>query len=183
MRIVLVTGGTKSGKSRHAVSRARALAAESVTFVATARAVDEEVERRIARHQRERPAGWQTIEAPLRAGEAVRAAAAEAIVLDCLTMLLANALTEAGARDEATTLGAMAAEVDALLASAAARGGTLFVVTNEVGCGVHPMTAIGRWFEHGLGVANQRLAAEAAEVVLLVCGLPLGVKSDALVGS
>jgi adenosylcobinamide kinase/adenosylcobinamide-phosphate guanylyltransferase len=177
MRIVLVTGGTKSGKSRYSVSRARELGGDSVTFLATARAVDEEMRRRIDRHRGERPATWQTIEAPVRVGEPIIGAAGDVVLLDCVTMLLANALAHAEAQTESTALSAMATEVDELLAAASARSGTLLLVTNEVGSAIHPITSLGRWFEHGLGVANQRLAAEASEVVLLVCGLPVLVKS------
>ncbi|HEX6940751.1 MAG TPA: bifunctional adenosylcobinamide kinase/adenosylcobinamide-phosphate guanylyltransferase, partial [Longimicrobiales bacterium] len=71
---------------------------------------------------------------------------------------------------------AVAAEVDALLDAAATRAGTLLVVTNEVGFGIVPPTALGRWFRDALGTANRRLAAAADEVVLLVSGVPLHIK-------
>jgi adenosylcobinamide kinase/adenosylcobinamide-phosphate guanylyltransferase len=176
MRIILVTGGMKSGKSRYTVNRAREIGGDSVTFLATGRAVDDEMQWRIDRHRRERPTSWETIEAPLRVREPILAAVGTVVLLDCVTMLLSNALAQADVHGEPSALRAMGGEVDELLGAASARSGTLLLVTNEVGSGIHPVTALGRWFEHGLGVANQRLAAEASEVVLLVCGLPIVLK-------
>ncbi len=177
MRLEVVTGGARSGKSRWAQARALALGGEDVTVVATATAGDEEMARRIARHRAERRATWTTIEAPREAGRAVGRARTDVVVLDCLTVLLGNTIDAATtARGEDAALAAMAAEVDGLLSAVRARDGTLIVVTNETGLGVHPPTEIGRWFRDGLGIANQRLAAAADQFVLLVAGLELRFK-------
>lgn len=172
MRLCVVTGGARSGKSRFALARAAA-SAEPVTYVATARASDEEMARRIERHRRERPVTWHTIEAPCHAGRAIRDATTRIVVLDCLTVLAGNAL--AGATTEEDVVTAIAAETEDILSAIATRNGSLIVVTNEVGLGVHPPTALGRWFRDGLGMANQRLAAVADELVLMVAGRPLTV--------
>ncbi len=177
MELVVVTGGVRSGKSRWAQDEALARGGDDVTVVATAEAVDEEMRDRIEAHRRNRPAGWRTIDAPERAGEAILAAATDTVVLDCVTVLTGMAIGRAGAKSEAAALGAMAAEIDGILeAREARRGGLLIVVTNEVGWSVHPPTALGRWYQDGLGIANQRLAAAADQVVLMVSGLETRLK-------
>jgi len=176
MRLILVTGGARSGKSAYAQRRSLELGGDDVTVIVTARPCDDEMARRIARHRAARPTPWRTVEVPTNASAAVRAASTEVILLDCVTVLFANVLLEAEARGEETALAAMATESSALLEAAAAREGTLIAVTNEVGSGIVPDGRLGRWFRDGLGIANQRLAGAAQEVVLLVCGLPLPLK-------
>src|SRR4029450_13717998 len=94
-------------------------------------------------------------------------------LLDCLTVLLANALGKGRASSETSTLEAMEQQTSALLSAAGSRAGDLIIVTNEVGWGIHPETALGRWYRDGLGIANQRIAAAAVEVIVMVAGLPL----------
>lgn len=178
MRVTLITGGARGGKSRYAQERALALGGSAVTFIATASAGDDEMARRIEEHRAARPAGWMTIEAPRDAGRAVLAAQTDVVVLDCLNMLAANAISGRAAGSEVDALAAIGAETDGLLDAAASRDGALLVVTNEVGFGVHPPTRLGRWFRDGLGAANQRVAAIADEVVLMVAGVPLHVKHE-----
>ncbi len=176
MELMLVTGGVRSGKSRWAQGEALARGGEEVTVIATAEPVDDEMRERIAAHRRDRPAGWHTIEAPARAGEAILAAGTDTVLLDCVTVLTGMAIGRSGADAEAAALDAMAAEIDGILDARAARTGLLIVVTNEVGWSVHPPTALGRWYQDGLGIANQRLAAAADRVVLMVSGLELRLK-------
>lgn len=183
MNVVLITGGTRSGKSRYAQALARDLGGDEVTFVATAIATDAEMVRRIERHRRERPQPWKTLEAPQHAGRAVRDADTSVVLLDCVTMLAANATGRAKPESEETMLAAIGAELDEVLEGLREREGTLIAVTNEVGWGVHPATALGRWFEIALGIANQRLAAAAEDVVLMVAGLPLLLKQGGQVTS
>jgi adenosylcobinamide kinase/adenosylcobinamide-phosphate guanylyltransferase len=175
MGLILVTGGARSGKSGWAERRAAELGG-AVTYVATAEALDDEMARRIARHRAERPAAWPTVESPRDAGAAVRAAATPVVLVDCMTVLASNALLAAEAEGEEAAQSAVLAEADALLAAALAHSGTVIVVTNEVGMGVHPPTSLGRWYRDALGRANARLAAAADEVVLMVSGIPVWVK-------
>ncbi len=176
MELALVTGGVRSGKSRRAQEMARARGGDDVTVIATAEPVDDEMRGRIEAHRRDRPAGWRTIEAPVRAGRAILEAATETVLLDCMTVLTGMAIGRAGATNEAGALAAMAAETDGVLEARRARAGLLIVVTNEVGWSVHPPTALGRWYQDGLGIANQRLAAEADSVTLMVAGLEMPLR-------
>lgn len=176
MELILVTGGVRSGKSRWAQDEALARGGEEVTVIATAEAVDDEMRDRIEAHRRDRPAAWRTIEAPERAGEAILTAATETVVLDCVTVLTGMAIGRSGAKSAAAALAAMAAEIDGILAAREERTGVLVVVTNEVGWSVHPPSALGRWYQDGLGIANQRLAAVADRVVLMVSGLESRLK-------
>ena len=176
MELIVVTGGVRSGKSRWAQDEALARGGEEVTVIATAEAVDDEMRDRIGAHRRNRPAGWRTLEAPEQAGEAILAAATDTVVLDCVTVLTGMAIGRAGAKSEVHVLDAMAAEIDGILDAREVRDGVLIVVTNEVGWSVHPPTALGRWYQDGLGIANQRLAAVADQVVLMVSGLETRLK-------
>jgi adenosylcobinamide kinase/adenosylcobinamide-phosphate guanylyltransferase len=167
---LLVLGGARSGKSRFALARPRA--GGRVTFVATAEAGDADMAARIARHRAERPAHWTTLEAPRALVPALERATreAEAVVVDCLTLWVANLLL--GGEDDATVL----EHADALAALAAAGRCDLTLVSNEVGAGVHPETADGLRFRDLLGLVNQRAAAACDRVVLMVAGLPLALK-------
>ena len=180
-----VTGGARSGKSRFAV--AEHSDDRRVVFLATAHAGDADMAARIARHRTERPEHWTTIEAPFdlvarvreitaggSASSGRRAALArgiDAIVIDCLTLWVANHLL-AGHPDDVVLDGA-----DELADLVAGRPCAMTIVTNEVGAGVHPETSVGLRFRDLLGSVNQRVAAACDRVVLLVAGLPLIVKS------
>ncbi|MCU0514541.1 MAG: bifunctional adenosylcobinamide kinase/adenosylcobinamide-phosphate guanylyltransferase [Anaerolineae bacterium] len=180
-RLILLLGGARSGKSHYAEHVARDWSGP-VLFVATAQALDEEMQERIAAHRRSRPAAWHTLEAPLNVAAAIRQAQTpcDLLVLDCVTLLAANVLLtlpedSPPARAEAAVL----AEVDALLALCADSAATWMVISNEVGMGIVPPYRLGRIYRDALGRANQRLAAGAAEVRLLVAGLPWTLKPAA----
>ena len=176
MELILVTGGVRSGKSRWAQNEALARGGDQVTVIATAEPVDDEMRDRIDAHRRNRPAAWRTIEAPERAGAAILAAETDTVLLDCVTVLAGMAIGRAAADSEEAALRAMAAEVDGILQARDTRPGLLIVVTNEVGWGVHPPTALGRWFQDGLGAANQQMGAAADQVMLMVSGFPMLLK-------
>jgi len=167
--VYLLLGGAKSGKSRAALRLAKRLGGERVAFVATARPTDPEMEARIARHRAERPAAWRTVEAPRGFAQAVAEASEPVVVLDCVSVGLANALVEEG---EAAAL----EELEALLKVAREREKTLILVSNEVGMGVVPPSELGRRYRDLLGVANQRLAQVADAAFLLVAGEAIRLK-------
>lgn len=180
--VCFVTGGARSGKSRFAVALAARLAAggSGVAYLATMQPLDAELEARVARHRAERPAAWRTIEEPRDLLAGLAAADPSAVVLlDCLSLWVTNHLLPLGeSPSPAATAGLethLLGSLDDLLRAAAARPGDLIVVTNEVGDGVVPDTVLGRAFRDLLGVANQRVASQAARAWLLVAGraLPL----------
>lgn len=177
-RLVLVLGGARSGKSAFAVQLARAEAGDDVLYVATATVTDEEMAARIARHRADRPAMWETAELPMRVGDAVRQRGdlPRVLLLDCLTLLLSTpALTDPDLSADAIEAHATA-EVDRLLRLLDVYAGTLIVVSNEVGMGLHPNSSLGRNYRDALGRANQRLAARADAAYLLVAGIPLDLQ-------
>lgn len=177
MKIVLVTGGARSGKSRWAEREAARLGGANVTYVATAEPRDAEMGRRIAAHRAERPAGWATMEEPLDVPRALTSAATEVVLLDCLTLWVSNLMSLDG--DDAAPAPAderLRAAMEALLTAAAARAGTLLIVTNEVGLGIVPDNELARTYRDLLGWANARIAAEADRVLLMVAGLPVTVR-------
>ena len=178
-RSVLVLGGVRAGKSAFAVARARALGGR-VVFIATAEAGDDEMAARIARHRAERPAPWRTVEAPVALLSALTALEGEAdvVVVDCLNLWVANLLHK---RPELTDSD-LSAETAQLEAVARHPRFSLILVSNEVGWGIHPETGLGRRFRDALGLVNQAAARAADEVVLMVAGCPLVVKSPAAHG-
>jgi adenosylcobinamide kinase/adenosylcobinamide-phosphate guanylyltransferase len=171
---VLVLGGVRAGKSAYASARAAELGGR-VAFVATAEAGDAEMAARIARHRAARPPGWATIEAPIALADAVAGleGKADVVVVDCLNLWVANLL----ARTPALPDEALLVEAGRLADPVARRFAGLLVVSNEVGWGVHPTTALGRRFRDALGLVNQTVARAADEVVLLVAGCPLWLKT------
>jgi adenosylcobinamide kinase/adenosylcobinamide-phosphate guanylyltransferase len=170
--LTLIIGGARSGKSTHALRLAAAAGAE-VLFLATAEPRDSEMSAKIARHRAERPAHWRTLEAPRAPATALaQVPAAPVVVLDCVTLWVSNLLLA-----EDTTWDAAAAELDALLDWYRAADVRLIVVSNEVGLGLVPADAISRAYREWLGWFNQRLAAEADRVYLLVAGLAVDVKA------
>lgn len=172
-RTLLVLGGVRAGKSAFAVARARGVG-DRVVFVATAQALDDEMAARIARHRRERPATWRTVEEPFDLFETVASVISEAdvVLVDCLNLWVANLLQRDADLDDARLL----ARMTVLEAVATRPRGHLILVSNEVGWGVHPGTAIGRRFRDALGMLNQAVARVADEVVLMVAGCPVTVK-------
>ncbi len=177
--LTLILGGARSGKSSYAEKLALELGGPDVLYVATAQAYDDEMRARIAAHRAVRPAGWRTLEAPSLADADLAQAVgpARVVLLDCLTLLASNtilALGEEPAEDAAEE--AMARQIAALLQVYQAGDATWIAVSNEVGMGLVPPYPLGRVYRDVLGRANQRLAAAADHVCLMVAGLPLKVK-------
>ncbi|MBI5301259.1 MAG: bifunctional adenosylcobinamide kinase/adenosylcobinamide-phosphate guanylyltransferase [Chloroflexi bacterium] len=175
-RFVFILGGARSGKTRHALELAPQLGAR-VTYLATAEPGDDEMRTRIAHHRTERPAHWQTIEAARNIGDALARVDADVVLLDCITLLVTNAMLAAG--EHATFEEQQAcvnAEIEALLAAYRAGNFTLVAVSNEVGLGVVPEYPLGRAYRDLLGWANQHLARAADEALFMVAGLAMKVK-------
>ena len=160
----LVTGGARSGKSAFAEALAAASRLPTV-YIATAASWDAEMRERIARHRARRPREWRTVECgpELAAALAREAGEGRCVIVDCLTLWLAGLLDGLDMHREA------------LLAALAAAGGTVIVVTNELGSGVVPVGRVSRAFVDEHGLTNQRVAALCEDVTLMVsgCALPL----------
>jgi adenosylcobinamide kinase/adenosylcobinamide-phosphate guanylyltransferase len=176
----LILGGARSGKSRHAESLAAA-SGLPVTVIVTAEALDPEMAARIRRHRADRPANWQTVEAPLALAAALarEAAAGRCVIVDCLTLWLSNLM--AGAEDlpeplDAGALPRLQTEREALLATLPELPGQVLLVANEVGLGLVPETALGRLFRDEAGRLNQAVAAQCERVSFVAAGLPLALK-------
>jgi adenosylcobinamide kinase/adenosylcobinamide-phosphate guanylyltransferase len=173
----LILGGVRSGKSREALRLAAAMPRGSRgAFLATAQALDGDMEVRIARHRAERPAGWATLEEPYDVVAACEslAGSVDVVVLDCVTLWVANLLLR-GDKEKS-----ILAAVDALAHFLAERRFSLIIVSNEVGAGVHPPTEVGLQFRDALGGVNQRIAAAADRVSYMVAGLPMILKDRPL---
>ena len=168
-RLTFVLGGARSGKSRYAESLFAALPPPCV-YLATAQPGDDEMAARIAAHRARRGAGWRTIEAPENLRGALAACGNAPALLDCLTLWLSNLLL--GEAD-------IEAEIKGLEAALAAAAAPVVVVANEVGCGIVPEFPLGRKFRDLQGALNQRIAARADRVVLMVAGVPLVIKAGA----
>jgi adenosylcobinamide kinase / adenosylcobinamide-phosphate guanylyltransferase len=166
-RLTLVLGGARSGKSRYAESLTMGFPPPWV-YVATAEPLDDEMAARIAEHRARRSADWRAIEAPRDlAGAFAAVEAGGAVLVDCLTLWLSN-LMLANADIAAET-----ERLDGILVRATT---PVVLVSNEVGSGIVPDNALARRFRDAQGRLNQRVAARADRVVLMVAGLPLVVK-------
>jgi adenosylcobinamide kinase/adenosylcobinamide-phosphate guanylyltransferase len=175
-KIVLFTGGARSGKSTRAEQYAGRLG-RPVLYLATAEAGDDEMRERIALHRRQRPTSWVTLEAPAAVAATLTTLDKGTVVLiDCLSLLVSNLLLA----HEPNAAAVVDAEIASLIAAAHARDLTLIVVTNEVGMGIVPAYPLARAYRDLLGRANAALARQSDEVYLLVAGLPLEIKSLAL---
>jgi adenosylcobinamide kinase/adenosylcobinamide-phosphate guanylyltransferase len=172
--LTFIVGGARSGKSRFAQSLGDTGA--RVAFIATARAEDPEMAARIARHRAARPPHWLTVEEPLAIANAVErhAGSCDILVLDCLTLWLSNFCWEHRGEAEERIREMALRQVSRLPAAAASSH--LVVVSNELGCGLAPETAIGRFFRDLQGWVNQDLAAAADCVYHVVAGIPVPIK-------
>jgi len=171
-RVILIGGGVRSGKSAFALARARALGRRR-GFVATAQAFDAEMAARIADHVRTRGADFATFEEPVALAERLAGLRElDAVVVDCLTLWLSNLML----RDEPAA--AIAARIDELVGVVRDRPFHTILVTNEVGMGVVPESALGRAFRDLAGLAHQRLAAVADELYLGALGAIVRLRPD-----
>jgi adenosylcobinamide kinase/adenosylcobinamide-phosphate guanylyltransferase len=168
MSSILVLGGARSGKSRHAEELALGHQGGRI-YIATAEPGDEEMQRRIADHRRRRGTEWRVIEEPLELTNALQRACGEnrLVLVDCITLWLSNLMMLE--RD-------VGQEIDRLCMMLPGLKGTVILVSNEVGLGIVPENALARRFRDDAGFANQRIAAACDEVVVMVAGLALKLK-------
>lgn len=176
--MTLILGGARSGKSSYAEQLARETG-RSALFIATAAALDDEMQVRIEKHRAARPADWRTLESQTRLGAALQAIAPTPgpAILDCVTLWVSNILLSLPENTPfETVLREVEMELEAFLAEQERIGGQWLVVSNEVGLGLVPPYPLGRIYRDALGWANQRLARAAGRVLFMVAGIPMVVK-------
>lgn len=167
-RLVVVLGGTRSGKSRFGRDRAAALAAGGpVVYVATALPGDPELDERIALHRRDRPAAWQTIDGTRDMAATIRAIEpGTTILLDGLTLWVSLLVGDARPSVDAVVDG----PIEDVRNAIQGHDGSVVVVSDEIGLGPVPMDPLARAFRDVLGIAHQRLVADSDEAWLMVAG-------------
>lgn len=182
MGLILVLGGTKTGKTTFAENRAKKLSLENslpVHYIATARAIDREMVQRIAKHRASRPDEWITVEEPLHVSEALKplVEAKTVVILDCLTLLMTNLIFERGescSRAEAEE--AVFNELESIIEVYGHCDNELIIISNQVENGLVSEHAWARMFQDIAGMAHQKLAAASREVYMMNAGLPLQLK-------
>jgi adenosylcobinamide kinase/adenosylcobinamide-phosphate guanylyltransferase len=183
-KLILITGGARSGKSRFAEELAEQLG-KPRTFIATAQIYDEEMQERVRVHKERRAEHWITREAPFDTAAQIIEAGNDTpvILVDCLTLFVTNHLLKELPADhlpgssQKHYIDKVLKAVDKFVIAAKSVPASVIVVTNEVGSGIVPDNALSRMFRDAAGMANQRLAAVADEVFFMVSGLPVQVKS------
>lgn len=183
-KIILVTGGARSGKSTFAEDTARNLGG-NVVYVATSKPCDDEMKERIRKHRSQRPQEWETVEAykDMDIHLKNRLKDRDAVLLDCVTIMVSNLMLEKAmdwegiTADEINQVEAYVKnEIDKLIAVAMEAEIPFIIVTNELGMGVVPPYELGRAVRDIAGRANQMLAKVAGEVYLCVSGIPVKIK-------
>ena len=179
-RVILYTGGARSGKSGLALARAETIGVRKL-FVATCPVIDGEMNQRIDRHRQERQGrGWQTIECPVEIARVFPEPAKdfEVVVIDCLTLWVNNILYAGENTNKIIDDASIAAATRQWLDASQRYDGTLICVTNEIGLGIVPDNPLARRYRDLVGTCNQVVAGIAQEVILVSCGLPLHLKNN-----
>ena len=182
MKSILIIGGARSGKSRFAQELALK-SGESVLFVATATAGDEEMQHRIEGHQKTRPAAWPTLEVTTHIVSQIeqKIGKAQMVIIDCIPLLVNNIFSQyidqnSEQIDVPLIEKKVTSEISELVECINHIDASFIIVTNEVGTGLVPANRVGRLYRDLLGKANQLLAQRVDEVYLLVAGLPVQIK-------
>ena len=167
-----ILGGARSGKSHYAEKLAQDSKRE-VTYIATAKILDDEIQERVSHHQENRPAEWQTIEEPIGLAKTLKDNAHKdrVLLVDCLTMWITTLLSH----DDQTLLDQ---EVGALINCISELPGQIIFVSNEIGMGIIPMGELTRRYVDEAGRLHQQLAQQVDHVVLMVAGIPSIIKGS-----
>jgi adenosylcobinamide kinase / adenosylcobinamide-phosphate guanylyltransferase len=170
-KLILITGGCRSGKSQFALDYANRHFHKK-RYLATSEALDEEMVKRIEDHKKRRGLDWQTVEEPIKIAEAIRQHEddVEVILLDCITLWLSNLLMRQKSDHEIMN------EVDKFIDTINQGQVSFIIVSNEVGMGIVPVDPLGRRFRDLSGMANQKIAEAAQTVVFMVSGMPIFMK-------
>jgi len=182
LKSTLIIGGARSGKS-HFAQELGLKSAQSVLFVATAVAGDEEMRQRIEEHRKARPATWGTLEVTTHVGSKIsqKIGKAQTVIVDCITLLVNNIFSQhSDLTDEAIDAPLIekevVAEINELVDCINRTNASFIIVTNEVGLGLVPANRISRLYRDLLGRANQILTQRADKIYLMAAGIPLLIK-------
>jgi adenosylcobinamide kinase/adenosylcobinamide-phosphate guanylyltransferase len=172
-KLIFITGGARSGKSRFAVELAKQLGGR-VAFVATCVPRDEEMRVRVEKHKKGRPGDWKTVEEETNVACALRnlGDTCEIVIIDCLTLLVSNLLLKDSSGQQITE------KIQAMVEAVRNASFVTIIVSNEVGSGIVPGTELGRNFRDIAGLANQTIARCADKVYLMVSGIPVKIKES-----
>lgn len=175
-KIILVTGGARSGKSSYAekmVSRY-----DNVAYIATSQILDDEMKYRVKLHRERRPLNWKTYECPYNAHETLEKVALtfDAVLFDCVTIYVSNIVCSLEEEVQDKVVQTVLEKISLLIDKAEAGNATVVFVTNEVGDGIVPDNKLARIYRDTAGLANQKIAAAADEVYLVVCGIAVDIK-------
>lgn len=178
-RMILVTGGARSGKSAYAQSLAESLPGPHA-YVATCPVTDGEMAERIRKHRLARTQqSWQTLEEPVNLpGALEQAIGCPTVLVDCLTLWINNLMYQAGSNNPPLSEEDVQRRCQTLIDAAQQHPGTVIFVSGEVGLGIVPDNREARLFRDLLGRCNQLLAVSADQVTLVACGLPLHLKQE-----
>jgi len=184
-KIVLVTGGARSGKSTFAENLAGSLS-DDVAYIATAVPFDDGMIDRIKKHQASRPSHWITYEKSVKVYEVIKQIdeAHNVALLDCITIMVNNIMFEDPnldwdgiTHDEIDVIEEkIQNEVERLIEEVRRSGLTIIVVTNELGMGIVPENRLARIYRDIAGRVNQLLGSKADEVYFTVSGIPMQIK-------
>ena len=177
-KIILITGGARSGKSSFAEKLALKFGGGKAAYIATAQIFDDEMKFRVEVHKARRGENWTTFEAPSAAEEKIFEAAKnfKAILFDCVTIYVSNFLCANDLDDEKFLYNKLRGLIQKLIDAAKNSDAVIIFVSNEVGGGIVPENKLARRFRDLAGLANQMLAAQSEKVFLTVAGIAIDLK-------
>ncbi len=177
--LILISGGSRSGKSDFGQQLAESLAGPRI-FLATCPEVDDEMAERIRRHREQRQnRGWQTVEEPLDlAGALARCPDGATVLIDCLTLWISNLMYKADLQERHLDENEVREKAEQLADAVRQRQGTVIMVTGEVGQGIVPDNRQARLYRDLVGRCNQCMGRRADAAYLVSCGIPLQLKSN-----
>lgn len=179
-KLILITGGARSGKSSFAESLAQKMS-ENIAYIATAQMLDEEMRERIAEHRKKRPKNWKTYEETEQVDRIIQDIDAKTgvIIIDCMTLLVSNLISDYNEESPREMFASKVKDkIEQIIEASLKCQATVIIVSNEVGSGLVPANPIGRFYRDILGWTNQSIARNADLVYLMVAGIPLLIKGN-----
>jgi adenosylcobinamide kinase/adenosylcobinamide-phosphate guanylyltransferase len=170
-KMIFITGGARSGKSRFALDYANRHFSKKL-YLATCEVLDEEMVRRVENHKKRRSKEWNTVEEPVEIVDKIDEYGdkVEVVLLDCITLWLSNLLMRQNSDAKIMD------EIDRFINTIKQDQTSFIIVSNEVGMGIVPADPLGRRFRDLQGIVNQRIAEVTETVILMISGIPMFLK-------